>query len=211
MEAIKLVLTEAFLFRKEDAQAIRDALSLSVPVSEPSWHVRCSIDPPQFIELLGSVDTWEILKPAAQAFLLAFGGALGKKAADSTAEAIQNKWRRMVKKRQDKHLSSLNNLATTLKSISDRSDREVGIEIGLNIPDDVYGTTLSTHAKDPVEFIRVLSIFIVNAEKIYAGLRSALDNENAQPVGWICIKLEDNGSIILRWRSDRDNHMKRII
>ena len=46
MDAIKLVLTEEFLFRKEDVQAIRDALSPSVPVSEPSWHVRYSIDPP---------------------------------------------------------------------------------------------------------------------------------------------------------------------
>ena len=64
MEAIKLALTEAFLFRKEDAQAIRDAPSPSVPVSEPSWHVRCS----------------------------------GKKTADSIAETIQNKWRKIVNK-----------------------------------------------------------------------------------------------------------------
>lgn len=98
MEVIKLALTEDFLFRKEDTQAIRDALSPSVPVSEPSWHVRYSIDLPQFIELLGSVDTWKILKHAAQAFLLAFGGALGKKAADSIAEAIQDKWKSMIKK-----------------------------------------------------------------------------------------------------------------
>jgi len=76
-----------------------------------------------------------------------------KKAADSTGEAIQHKWKSMVEKRQDKHLSSLNNLATTLKSISDRSNRGVRIEIGLNIPDDGYGTILVTHAKDSFQFV----------------------------------------------------------
>ena len=100
MDAIKLVLTEEFfLFHKEDAQAIRDALSPSVPVSKPIGYMQFSVEPSQFIQLLSSVDTWEVFKPADQAFLLAFGGALGKKAADFTTEAMQNKWISMIKKR----------------------------------------------------------------------------------------------------------------
>ena len=58
MDAIKLTLTEEFfLFRKEDAQAIQDALSPSVPVSKPIGYMQLSIEPPQFIQLLSSVDT----------------------------------------------------------------------------------------------------------------------------------------------------------
>ena len=115
------------------------------------------------------------------------------------------------RKKQDKHLNSLNNLATTLKSVSDRSNREVRIEISLNIPDDGYGIILVTHAKDSFEFIQDLSAFTVNAEKIYAELQSVIENDNAQPSWYVFIELEDNGGIILRWESDRDSHMKRII
>lgn len=117
----------------------------------------------------------------------------------------------MVEKRQDKHLNSLNNLAITLKSISDRNNREVRIKISLRASDDDYGIILVTHAKDSFQFIRDLSVFVVNAEKIYTGLQSAIENDNAQPSWYVFIELEDNGGIILRWESDRDSHMKRII
>lgn len=112
---------------------------------------------------------------------------------------------------KDKHLKSLNNLAITLKSISDRNNREARIEIGLSTSDDGYGIILVTHAKDSFQFLRDLSVFVVNTEKIYAGLQSTIENDNAQPSWYVFIEPGDNGGIILRWESDCDSHMKRII
>jgi len=213
MEPVKLVLINfpAFPREKEDAQAIRDALSPSVPVSEPKWHMQRSFDPPQIIELLSSIDTWSIFKNAARISLMTFSGAfmgtLGKKAADSTVEAIQNKL-----KRPDKHGSSLDNLATRLKLISDRGNGEVMIKIGINASDNSYEAILSTDAKDCSKFKLDLSIFIVNVEKIDSESRSAIEIENAKPVGPFSIEIEDNGNIILHWRDDSNhrNHTKHI-
>ncbi|WP_143325382.1 hypothetical protein [Candidatus Synechococcus spongiarum] len=213
MEPVKLVLINfpPSPREKEDAQAIRDALSPSVPVSEPNWQGQLSFDLPPIIELLSSIDTWSIFKNAARISLMTFSGAfmgtLGKKAADSTVEAIQNKL-----KRPDKHGSSLDNLATTLKLINDRNHQEVEIRIGLNASDNSYEAILSTHAKDCSKFIRDLSIFMVNAEKIDSECRSATENNNIKSIVHFSIKLEDNGNIILHWRDDSDhhNHTKHI-
>ena len=218
MEPVKLVLINfpPFPREKEDAQAIRDALSPSVPVSEPNWQGQLSFDLPPIIELLSSLDTWKTFENAARISLITFStayiGTLGKKAADSTVEAIQNKWKSITKNRQDKHLNSLDNLATRLKLISDRGNGEVMIKIGLNAPDNSYEAMFSTHAKDCSKFKLDLSIFIVNVEKIDSECRSAIEIDNAKPVGPFSIKTEDNGNIILHWRDDSNhrNHTKHI-
>ena len=207
MEPVKLVLINfpAFPREKEDAQAIRDALSPSVPVSEPKWHMQRSFDPPPIIELLSSPDTWKTFKNVALTLLM-------EKGVEFTVETIQNKWKSITKNRQDKHLNSLDNLATRLKLISDRGNGEVMIKIGLNAPDNSYEAILSTHAKDRYKFLRDLLIFIVNVEKIDSECRSAIEIDNAKPVGPFSIKTEDNGNIILHWRDDSNhrNHTKHI-
>ena len=207
MEPVKLVLINfpPFPREKEDAQAIRDALSPSVPVSEPNWQRQFSFDLPPIIEFLSSPDTWKTFGDFALNLLI-------EKGIEFTVETIQNKWKSITKNRQDKHLNSLDNLATRLKLISDRGNGEVMIKIGLNAPDNSYEAILSTHAKDRYKFLRDLLIFIVNVEKIDSECRSAIEIDNAKPVGPFSIKTEDNGNIILHWRDDSNhrNHTKHI-
>ena len=202
MSEMSLVLSEKFT--AEDAASIRAELGRRLQVGKPVSLRQRSIDPPSVIQLLGEAAAWLPLVVAATAFAKSFFGTLGKKAADAA-------WERAAEWKENKDLEPLVDVVTALIAAADRVGGTVRIVIGLNIPDDYAGTEISTYSRDPMEVARILSAFVVRAEKIAATVKAEIESGDA-PAAEFFLELEHDGSVTIRWfaGSDLKKYEKRI-
>ena len=99
----------------------------------------------------------------------------------------------------------------TLAAAADGVDGEVTISVGLNIPDDHFGTAISIMPGDPEEVARVLASFIVHVEQISKVMRAEIE-AGRTPLGPAIIKLQDDGSLMVSWvaQADLNRHELRI-
>lgn len=191
MSELSLVLTERF--SDADAAALRAALNRHLRVREPMRLLRLSIDPPSLIQLLGAAAAWQILVKPAAAFTKSFFGALGKKAADAA-------WDGAVEWKGNKGLGPLADVATALVEAAECVDGKVTICVGLDIPDGGVGTVISTDSRDVEEVARILSAFVVRAERIDDAVREEIERRDGQ-VGPFFMELEQDGSVTIRWHT----------
>ena len=194
MSEIGLVLSEKF--SADDAVSIRAALSRHLQVSKPVSVRQRAIDPPSFIQLLGAAAAWQILVKPAAAFAKGFFSTLGKK----TAEAA---WDGAAEWKKSEDLKPLVDVVTALVAAADRVGGEVKIVVGLNIPDDHFGTVLSTDSRDPLEVARILSAFVVRAERLSDMMQSEMERGH-EPIGEVLVELARDGSMTIRWRAGSD-------
>ena len=202
MSELTLVLTEKFT--AADTPVIRAALNRHLRVSKPVWRYRFSIDPPSVIQLLGAVAAWQILVKPAAAFTKSFFSTLGKRVADAA-------WDGAVEWKKDKDLTPLADVATALVAAADSVGGEVIISVGLDTPDDHFGTVISTESRDPLEVARILSAFVVRAETISDAVQAEIER-GYEPIGPFFMELEQDGSVTIRWHAARDSktYEKRI-
>ena len=97
---------------------------------------RQSIDPPSVI-LLVVAALWRPLVTAATAFAKSFFGTLEKRTADAA-------WDRATVWKENKDLKPLADVATALVAGAGHVGGKVMIGVGLNIPDDRFGTMIWT-------------------------------------------------------------------
>ena len=202
MSELSLVLTQKFT--EADAQAIRAALNRHLRVSKPEWLYRRSIDPPQLVQLLGAAFAWQILVKPAAAFITAFFSNLGKRASDAV-------WNSAAEWKNDKDLTPLADVASALVAAADSVGGEVTISVGLDIPDNHFATVISTESRDPLEVARILSAFVVRAKTISDAVQAEVER-GYEPLGPFVMKLEQDGSMTIRWHAARDSktYEKRI-
>ena len=83
--------------------------------------------------------------------------------------------------------------------------------MGVNIPDDIYGTVISIKPGDPEEVARVLASFVVHAEQISKAMRAEIEAK-LTPLGRAIIELQDDGSLLVSWvaQTDSSRHELRI-
>lgn len=195
MSELTLVLTERF--SEPDTTALRTELNRHLRVREPMRLVRLSIDPPSVIVLLGAAAAWEVLVRPAAAFAKSFFGTLGKRAGDAA-------WDGAVEWMRKKDVEPLAEVATALAKAAERVDGKVTICVGLDYPDDGLGTTISTDSRDVLEVVRILSAFVVRAERISAAVREEIERGDGQ-VGPFSMDLERDGSVMIRWHAASDS------
>ena len=195
MSELKLALSEKF-----DAEAIRAELSEHLKVSEPKFLLFKAVDPPSVLQLLGDAGAWLPLSAAAAVYL----STLAKRAADAT-------WDRLASLFNSNEVKPLADVAKTLATAANSVDGEVTIAVGLNIPDDHFGTAISIKPGDPEEVARVLASFIVHVEQISKAMRGEVE-AGRTPLGGASIELQDDGSLLVSWvaRSTHRRHELRI-
>ena len=192
---LRLVLTEKFT--ETDASEIRAALNRHLRVSKPGRYYRASIDPPSVIQLLGGAALWLPLVVAATYLSKSFFSTLGKRASDAV-------WNRLAARKESKDIEPLVDVVNALVSAADRVGGRVIISIGLNIPDDFFGTVISTESRDPLEVARTLASFVVCAEKISDAVQAEIER-GYKPLGPFVMKLEQDGSVTIRWTAASDS------
>lgn len=195
MSELTLVLTERFT--EADTTALRAKLNRHVRVREPRRFVRLSIDPPSLIVLLGAAAAWEVLVRPAAAFTKSFFGALGKRAGDAA-------WDGAVERKRKKNVEPLAEVAAALAKAAESVDGRVTISVGLDYPEDGLGTTISTDSRDVLEVVRILSAFVVRAERISAAVREEVERGDGQ-VGSFSMELEQDGSVTISWHAASDS------
>ena len=207
MSELELTLSERFT--DEDATALRAAISRHFHVSSPVQRVhRRSFDLPSTILLLGAPIAWQVLvKPAAafaKSFGKSFGKTLGKRAGNAVSD-IASEW----KKNRD--IKPLADVAMAFVATADRVGGKVTISVGLNIPDDYFGTVISTDSRDPLEVARVLAAFVVHAQRL-ADIVQAEIERGHEPIGEVLVELTPDGTVTIRWHagSDFKAHEKNI-
>ncbi len=195
MSELKLVLSKKF-----DAEAIRAQLSEYLKVSEPRLILFKAVDPPAILKLLGDAEAWLPLSAPATVYL----SVLAKRAADAT-------WNRLASLFNSNEVKPLADVAKTLATAANSVDGEATIVVGLNIPDDHFGTAISIKPGDPEEVARVLASFIVHAEQISKAMRAEVEASRT-PLGPAIIKLQDNDSLLVSWvgQADKRCHELRI-
>ena len=181
-------------FNMDDAAAIQADLSRYLKVGKPNIMFRRSADPTltAFVQLLGDAKVWLPLGAAAAAYL----STLAKRAADAT-------WDRLAAHFHSNEIKPLADVATTLTTAAERVGGEVEIVFGLNIPDDHFGTVISIKSSEPEEVARVLASFIVHVEKLSKAMQEEIEAGRV-PFGPAIIKLQDDGSLLIRWRKQDD-------
>ena len=187
MSELKLVLSEKF-----DAEAIRAELSEYLKVNKPKLMCFRSADPPSMIQLLGDAVAWLPLSAAAAVYL----STLTKRAAHATWDGLASRF-------NNNEVKPLTAVAKTLATAADSVDGKVTIVVGLNIPDDYFGTAISIKPGDPEEVARVLASFIVPVEQISKAMEAAV-KAGRTPLGRASIVLQDDGSLLVSWVAQAD-------
>ena len=185
MSELYLELSEKF---RDEADDIRAELSKHLKVGRPLFTYRKSADPtlPSSIILLGGFLAWKVLYPPVKAFL----ETLGKRAGEATWDKFAN--------RDD--AKPLTDVATTLATAAAHVDGEVTISVGLNIPDDRFGTSISIKSSDPEAVARVLAYFVVHVEQLSKAMQAEVAAGRA-PFGPAIIERQDDESLVVRWNT----------
>ena len=189
MSDLSLELSEKF---RDEADGIQAELSKHLKVGQPSISIRRSADPtlPSFIQLLGDAGAWQVLRAAAVVFFTAAVATLGKLVTTATWDKIANR----------KEVKPLADVATTLAKAVARVDGEVEITVGLNIPDDRFGTLISVKSSDPEKVAHVLACFIVHVDPLSTAMQAEVA-AGRTPFGPAIIERQDDESLVVRWKT----------
>ena len=177
-------------------------LSQHLEVDGPKRLHRASAGPAltEFIELIGSAAAWLPLAAAAGVYL----STLARHAGNATWEGLRS----LFKSKEVKPLADVSN---ALASIANQTEAIVEIVVGVNVPDEYWGTRVTIQGGDPEEVARKMAAFIVRAEELSEMMRAEIDAGRA-PLAGAKVEVEDDGSLVVTWLSseDRKTHERRM-
>ena len=181
MNEITLTLSRHF---ETSYAEIHSKLSERLVVTKPLAKIEKSADPQALIELLGSAACWLPLSVAATAYL----SRLAHRAADAT-------WDKIAGNAEMKPLSDV--VQVLAEAVTD-TDRQVRIVVGIDVPDEFFGTSMLIQASSPKEIARLLASFVVHADALEKRMRTAIE-EGRAPFGGATIQVQDDGSLLVNW------------
>ncbi len=191
---ISVTVTEGF--DAEISTDLVDVWKLFVPTSDAAVYHRKSLDVlPQYIQFIGSASVWTILAPAAAAFLARIGYLL----ADDAMAAVRGKLQPSPKPVEE--------MAAALHAAGKRLRSPGQVFIGINLPDDRWGTSLELDLTDEAALAERLSIFVLNVERL-AKILNEYCERGEGPLGKGTITISEEGQIEVEWMSQRD--FKRV-
>lgn len=198
----ELNLTLPGRFDTEDAEAVRAALSKHLQVGRPLFLLQRSAGPPpvSIIQLIGDAAAWLPMTVPATVYL----STLAKRAGDATWDGIASVLKR-------KEVKPLADVAAALAAAADKAGGEAGIIIGLDIPDDHFGTVVIIRDRNPAAVARKLAAFVVHVEELSRVMRAEVE-AGRPPLGQATVEVQDDGSLLVTWCSQHDleRHEKRV-
>ena len=197
-----LALTLSEGFRPEDAEAARAGLREHLKVDQLTFVAQLSADPNlvSFIRAIGDIATWLPLSAAATVYL----STLAKHAADATWDAVRSRFAR-------KEVKPLADVAKTLAATASKVKGEVHIFVGLDIPDDYWGTCVCIRGREPMEIARKMAAFVVHIEELSLVMHAEIEAGRG-PLGGAIVEVQDDGSLRVKWRAMADfKDYERII
>lgn len=181
-------------FSTRDADVVLAELRTHLAVGKPRFLLRKSAESGliSIIQLLGEAKAWLPLGAAATVYL----STLAKHAADAS-------WDGLIHLFKSKEVQALSDVATTLTAAAKSVDGCVEIVVGLDVPDDFHGTSLSIKSQAPEEVARLVGIFVVHVEEISGVIRTEID-AGQKPIGRVEVAIGCDAKLLLRWRVQPD-------
>ena len=118
---------------------------------------------------------------------------MGKHAADATRDRIASLMRR-------KEVKPLADCAEALSMEAQKVDGEVEIVVGLNIPDDRYGTVVSVKSREPTDIALAMAAITIHAKEISNTVQTEMA-ASGTPAGEVSVTIQADGSLLLKWKS----------
>jgi len=175
---------------------IHVALSKHLLVAPPKFIYHRSADPVPFMQLVGDTASWWPLTVVVTAYF----SRLAMHVADAT-------WDKAVSFVKRKDAAPLVDVAKAL-ILAKKEGRKV--EIGLNIPDDYFGTTLQIKGSDLADVAQELAVFVVHVEKLSKVMQDEIAAGRG-PIGMASIEIQADESICVTWQDcNFDQHEKHI-
>ena len=174
-------------------------LNTHLKVGKPKLFFMRSTDPPSFIQILGDAVIWAPLTVAAGTYF----SVLAKHAADAT-------WNRMTSLRKNKETEPLVEVVDTLLNAANSIEGKVEIIFGLNVPDDSFGTVISTTNEHPPEHVlHLLASFVMSDDELSEIVQAEIAAGRA-PLGRINVEVCANGDLVAKWRLKTDGSQLEI-
>ena len=179
-------------------QNLASQLGQVMEVSEPQTYWRRAADPQiqQFIQLIGSVETWQALKFAAYAVVAIAGTRLTQHITDDLWAAIKNRLKRDDTKPMEIAAASLSQAA---HAMPDRTR----IYIGIDVPEPNFGTVLEIAGRNPEEIAVQLAHFVLSVDEIHMEVAEAVAKGDG-PLGQGTISLAVDGEVQVQWVAQSD-------
>ena len=184
---------------------LADRLGQFMEVSEPQTYERKAADPQiqQFIQLIGSIETWQALKYAAYAIVAVAGTRLTQHITDDLWTAIKA---RLKGKDTQPIAISAAALSEAAHVMPDRSC----LYIGIDVPEPNFGTVLEITGRRPEEIAVQLATFVLSADEIHAEVAEAVAKGDG-PLGRGTITLTAEGEIQVRWMAESDFKWRMVV
>jgi hypothetical protein len=189
--SIKLVYTDNI--GGDVAASFETVARRHLPIEGPSrYYIRLSaLELPAVIQLIGSVAGWLTLAMATGYF-----GQLGVKAADFTLEKAKYAFKR---NKTDPLTEMALAISKTKHALGDNSH----FIIGLDIPDNRFGTSLTIQHSDPEKIAYEVGNFLLKAEQIARFMEREIATGQG-PLGRVAINFQADGTVQLQWMRQSD-------
>lgn len=186
-------------FEAEVSTVLVDVWKQCVPTSDAAVYHRKAMDVlPQYIQFIGSASVWAILAPAAAAFLARMGYLL----ADDAMAIMRGKLQPSPK--------PVEKMAAALHAAGKRLRSPGQVFIGINLPDDRWGTSLELDLADEAALTERLSIFVLSVERLTTILNDYCERGEG-PLGKGTITISEAGHVEIEWMSQRDFKRIRVV
>jgi hypothetical protein len=194
MATLHLMLSEGFT--PASADELARALAPYIRTETPEIYCRKSSDLealPQFIHAVGQGQLWqESLGESAAVFL----NQLGYRAADIAWDEAEHALART-------DCAPLAGVAMALTVAKETIARPVSIIVGLNIPNDRFGTVVVIDDSRPVKIAFAIARFVTRADEIAMVIQRAVVTGET-PRGPALLSFDDDGSVLIKWNSRAD-------
>ena len=189
MSQLDLMVSREFGLEEAACDRLRQSLAVYVPVGRPQLFLRRSVTSEllPFIELVAVIAVWQMLVPAASAYLKRFA----EHAADATWEAVRSRQRRT-------RAEPIVDIATVLAETASTVETDVEVRFTLRLPDERSGPGLVVEGRDPETCARCLSTFVVHAERIQQEMQAAI-SDGRRPIGEPRVALANDGGVVVTW------------
>lgn len=194
MATLHLMLSEGFT--SDAADGLAHALAPYMRTETPEIVCRKSSEVealPQFIHAVGQGRLWQdALGAPAAAFL----NQLGYRAADISWDEAEHSLARS-------DCEPLAGVVAAFTMARESIAQPASIVVGLNIPNDRFGTVVMVDDTRPVKVAYAIARFVGRADEIATVVQRAVVTGET-PRGPALLSLDDDGSVLIRWNSRAD-------
>ncbi len=185
---------------KEVLEELRADLSDDFALDIDSQVALFSPEPPSWFTLIAEADLWTKAIAAYAALFVA----------EIVKEAGKDTWRNRSKLFRPLNADSLRRMSKGIVRALSRSRPNTTASVAIPIPSEVYTTSLRLTSRNEDDIAAEIAIFVYQLPAL-TELLNAEDIVSGNSLGWISLKVLDDGSLDVRWLQQEPLEERRYV